>query len=145
MRKLVFAFVVLLFAASFVFAADPRADLKKADQSWEKAAEAKNLDHFMSFVGDDIAECGPDGKWVNGKNATRDLFSKMFADSSFKLAWTMESAEVSKDGDFGYTRGTFQASQAGKPMSGAYATVWKKNSAGKWQVVVDIASAASQP
>ena len=44
----------------------------------------------------------------------------------------------------GFTRGSFQGSQGGKPFSGSYTTVWRKEKDGKWRAQVDIASAASQ-
>lgn len=130
----------LALAAGLAVAADPTSALKSADQNWSKASETKNLDQFMSFVADDVYASGPDGKWTHGKAAMRDGWSKMLADPGFKLSWTVDTAGVSKDGRFGYTRGTFQGSMGGKPMSGGYATVWEKGKDGKWRVVVDIAS-----
>lgn len=142
MRKISLIALLVVFLAGMALAADPMADLKSADQAWSKTAEAKNLDQFMSFVADDAYECGPDGKWVHGKAAVRDLWSKMFADPAFKLSWSVDSAGASKDGHFGYTRGTFQGSMGGKPMGGSYTTVWEKGKDGKWHVTVDIASSA---
>ena len=144
MRKSLACMLFLALAASVMSAADPAAALKSADAGWSKATESRNLDQFMSFVRDDISMCGPDGKWIQGKAVVREGWSKMLADPSFKLSWTAESAEVSKDGKMGYTRGTFSGNMGGKPMGGSYATVWKKDSDGKWRVLVDIASGAAQ-
>ena len=141
MRKSIVLFLLLLaLAAGLAVAADPTSELKSADQNWSKASEAKNLDQFMSFVADGVYASGPDGKWTQGKAAMRDGWSKMFADPGFKLKWTVDTAGVSKDGRFGYTRGTFEGSMGGKAISGSYATVWEKDKDGKWRVVVDIAS-----
>lgn len=79
---------------------------------------------------------------MHGKAAIADEWKQMLADPNFKLNWTNESAEVSKSGDLGYTRGSFEGSQGNDKFSGSYATVWKKGKDGKWQVAVDIASAA---
>jgi ketosteroid isomerase-like protein len=143
MRKLLLVVLFLLLSALLVFAADPTASLKKADRDWEKTAEARNIDQFLNFVADDVWECGPDGKWVHGREATRTEFAPAFADPNFKLSWTLESAEVYPAGNVGYTRGTFQAVMEGKPMSGSYATFWKKGKDGKWRAAVDIASVAA--
>jgi ketosteroid isomerase-like protein len=97
----------------------------------------------MSFVSDDIYACGTDGKWVQGKQGMRDQWSKLLADPNFKLTWTVDTAEASKDGHLGYTRGTFHGSQGDKPFSGSYTTVWKKDKDGQWRVAVDIASPQS--
>ena len=144
MRKVVVAALFVFLAAALHPQSGGIAALKKADQDWSKAAQSANIDQFMSFVGDDVYACGPDGKWNKGKAAVREEWSKMLADSSFKLSWTLDSADISKDGALGYTRGSFQGSQGGKPFSGSYATVWKKGKDGKWLVAVDIASAQSQ-
>ena len=59
----------------------------------------------------------------------------------FKLSWTVDTADVSKD--MGYTRGTFSGTMGNQPMSGSYTTVWKKDESGKWLAEVDIAAPAS--
>ena len=140
-----FLFTALTIATAITVAsaADPAADLKKADAAWSSAAQSKNIDQVRSFIGDNADASGPDGTWVHGKDAIRSEWSQMLADPSFKLSWTADSAEASKDGTLGYTRGTFQGSMGGKPVSGTYATVWKKQN-GKWLVAVDMATPAEQ-
>jgi ketosteroid isomerase-like protein len=146
MRKF-FAIALMLGLATFlslslIGSPDKTAELKKADQDWAKAAQSKNVEQFMSFIGDDAEACGLDGKWAHGKAAIEAEWKQMLADPSFKINWTNESAEVSKSGDLGYTRGSFEGGQGNQSFSGSYATVWKKDKAGKWKVAVDIASAA---
>jgi ketosteroid isomerase-like protein len=149
MRKF-FAIALMLGLATFLAVSlagspDKAAELKKADQDWAKAAQAKSVEQFMSFIGDDAYACGLDGKWAHGKAAIQDEWKQMLADPSFKLNWTNDSAEVAKSGDIGYTRGTFEGSQGDNKFSGSYATVWKKGNDGKWKVAVDIASATPPP
>ena len=141
MRKLIAAALFVAFTTFLALAANPTDDLKKADQDWAQAAGSKNIDQFMSFIADDAYVSGNDGKWVHGKQAIRDLWSKMLADPNFKLNWMVESADVSKD--MGYTRGTFSGTMGNQPMSGSYTTVWKKDKSGKWLAEVDIAAPAS--
>lgn len=143
MRRIIAATFFGVFAACIALAADPVADLKKADADWAKAAESRNLDQFVSYIADDAYVSGNDGKWVHGKDAARALWSKMLADPNFKLTWTAESAEVSKDGMFGYTRGSFEGTAGGNPISGSYTTVWKKSKGGKWLATVDISASAT--
>lgn len=142
MRKLIAVVLFVVFGAFLALAANPTDDLKKADQDWAKAAESKNVDQFMSFIADDAYVSGNDSKWVHGKQAIKDLWSKMLADPSFKLNWTVESADVSND--MGYTRGTFSGTEGNQQVSGSYTTVWKKDKSGKWLAVVDIAAASGQ-
>lgn len=144
MRKLIAAAVLLGCISFLAVAADRTDDLKKADQDWAKSAQARNLDQFMSFIRDDAAMCDLSGKWMNGKDIIKADWQKAFADPTFKLNWTVQATEVSKDGALGYTRGTFEGGQGKSTFSGSYATVWKKDKDGKWRVAVDIASAAPQ-
>jgi ketosteroid isomerase-like protein len=146
MRKL-FSIALLLglitfLAATLIGSPDKTAALKQADQDWAKAAQSKSIDQFMSFIGDDADACGLDGKWTHGKAAIEAEWKGMLADPSFTLNWTNAAAEVSRSGDLGYTRGTFEGSGGNGSFSGGYATVWKKDKDGKWKVAVDIASAA---
>jgi ketosteroid isomerase-like protein len=141
MRKLIAVVLFVVFGAFLALAANPTDDVKKADQDWAKAAESKNVDQFMSFIADDAYVSGTDGKWVHGKQEIKDLWSKMLADPNFKLSWTVDTADGSKD--LGYTRGTFSGTMGNQPMSGSYTTVWKKNKSGKWLAEVDIAAPAS--
>jgi len=141
MRKLISVVLFVVFGAFLALAANPTDDLKKADQDWANAAASKNVDQFMSFIADNAYVSGNDGKWVHGKQAIKDLWSKMLADPNFKLNWTVDSADVSKD--MGYTRGTFSGTANNQPMSGSYTTVWKKDKSGKWLAEVDIAAPAS--
>ncbi len=134
--------LVTFLAATLAGSPDKTADLKKADQDWAKAAQSKSVEQFMTFIGDDPYACGLDGKWAHGKAAIEGEWKQMLADPNFKINWTNESAEVAKSGDLGYTRGTFEGTQGNQTLSGAYATMWKKDKDGKWKVAVDIASAA---
>src|SRR5947209_20084619 len=107
MRQIL-AVALLLGCISFLAAgADRVDDLKKADQDWAKSAQAKNLDQFMSFIRDDAYLCDLTGKWMHGRDAIKADWEKALADPTFKINWTVDSAEVSKSGDLGYTRGTF--------------------------------------
>ena len=145
MRKLLAATLLLICAAFLALASPDRtADLKKADQDWAKSVADRNLDQFMSFIGDAAYMCDLSGKWMHGKEAIKADWTKPLADPAFKLSWTVDTADVSKDGNMGYTRGSFQGGQGNASFSGSYATVWHKDKDGKWRVAVDIASAASQ-
>jgi uncharacterized protein (TIGR02246 family) len=143
MRKLIAA--VGLFVATMCLAlpADPTAALKKADADWAATAQNKDVDKFISFLADDVDMSGPEGKWSHGKEAARAEWSQMLKDPATKLSWSAQSAEVSKDGTMGYTRGTWEATMGGKNMNGTYATVWKKQKDGNWRVVVDMATPQS--
>ena len=49
-------------------------------------------------------------------------------------------AGVSRAGDMGYTYGAYRGNKNAKGPSGYYARVWRRNSKGKWMIVVETAS-----
>lgn len=140
MKKVIPAVVFLAAAMSLALPADPAASLKKADADWAATAQNKDVDKFLTFLTDQVDMSGPDGKWSHGKEAARTEWGQMLKDPGTRLTWSAQSADTSKDGTMGYTRGTWQATMGGKPMNGTYATVWKKQKDGNWRVVVDMAT-----
>jgi ketosteroid isomerase-like protein len=58
------------------------------------------------------------------------------------LGWEPRFAEISRDGRFGYTTGPWEyrreAGQADPDSVGHYVSVWRKPSAGPWQVLIDV-------
>jgi ketosteroid isomerase-like protein len=58
-----------------------------------------------------------------------------------KLTWYPSYADVSRSGDLGYTWGryTLTIPMARRPLiqMGTYATIWKRQGAGRWKVVLD--------
>jgi ketosteroid isomerase-like protein len=140
-RKALLVGIALLALAGAALAADAAADIRKADQDWAKSAANNNVDQFMSFIAPDAHVVAADGKWLEGE-AIRDVWSKMLTSPGFKLTWTVQDAVASKD--LGYSRGTFEGMANGKPLKGAYSTVWQKRG-GKWKVIVDLAAPEPAP
>lgn len=57
------------------------------------------------------------------------------------LAWTVEASEVSRAGDFGYTRGAYAvASQPAKAV-GYYLRAWRREASG-WRILLDVVNPA---
>jgi ketosteroid isomerase-like protein len=59
------------------------------------------------------------------------------------LAWTATDVYAAKAGDMGVARGRWTATpkSGGKPLTGAYVTVWRKDANGRWKGFVDIGNA----
>jgi ketosteroid isomerase-like protein len=67
--------------------------------------------------------------------------SSLLASSRGTLTWTPLKADVAKSGDLGYTWGRFElktGGDAGKPQSGYYVRIWRRQADGSWKVVLDI-------
>lgn len=63
-----------------------------------------------------------------------------------RLSWEPLFAEVSRDGEFGYTTGPWQFLPAGtEPAYGHYVTVWRKRPDGAWRVAADIGVGHPRP
>jgi len=62
------------------------------------------------------------------------------SDSSFKLTWEPIFAKMAASGDLGYTYGTYQITDRATDSItgvGKYATIWQKQSDGKWKAILD--------
>jgi ketosteroid isomerase-like protein len=60
------------------------------------------------------------------------------------LAWHPTDVYAAKSGDMGVSRGRWTATSKtgdGKAISGAYVTVWRKDSRGQWKGFIDIGNA----
>jgi hypothetical protein len=57
-----------------------------------------------------------------------------------RLDWKPAQAGVARSRDFGYTTGPYAAWNAARPSDkrhGAFFSVWQRNAAGRWQVILD--------
>jgi ketosteroid isomerase-like protein len=76
---------------------------------------------------------------VEGFEAIKGLLLSE-SDSSFSLVWEPTFAKISASGDMGYTYGTYFVTDKSTDSitgKGTYATIWKKDSNGKWKAMLD--------
>jgi ketosteroid isomerase-like protein len=76
---------------------------------------------------------------IEGFDAIRaSLLSE--SDSTFTLTWEPRFAKIATSGELGYTYGTYQIKDKAKDSVtgvGKYATIWLKQSDGKWKAILD--------
>ncbi len=142
---LISLFALLLIGNSLAESKDAAA-LRAADQQWEKVVAAKDIDKSVAACAADGSVLPPNALIATGPTAIRKVFEGFFALPGFKLTWNVDTAEVAKSGDLGYTRGTYELTfnnAAGKPVTekGKYVTVWKKQADGSWKVAADVFNA----
>ncbi len=120
-----------------------QATLFNRDTEWSRAAEGKDVGAILSYVADDAIFFPPDGPMLRGKEIIRSFWSELAGTPGFSLSWEATDAVVSSAGDMGYTYGIALVTR--KDEEGdtdtertKYVTIWKKQSNGSWQVVVDI-------
>lgn len=127
--------------------ADVKAELMAADRAFFKAAAEKGLDGWMSYLADDVVRVAPlGGKGHVGKAAARALDADLFADPKAKLSWEPTDGGAFADPKYGWTTGrakiVARTDAGGEDVkwTGAYVTVWRKDSAG-WRVILDTGAA----
>ena len=115
--------------------------IRSADAQWSKAASAKDLDRTVSFYAPDAVEMPPNVAALVGREAIRTIWNEEFKDPAFSPSWQVKVIEVSRSGDLGYVRGTYEAfyTAAGARVRdhGKFLTIWKKQPDGAWRVAVD--------
>ena len=130
---------LLIFLFCVNATAQTKSELQKlveTEISFAKTAETKGTKSaFLEFLADDAVVFNP--AETNGK-----LFWKNRPEPIAPLVWKPSWADVSADGNLGYTTGGWESrpqGKTGKPTTfGQYATVWRKEPGGVFKVVLDI-------
>jgi uncharacterized protein (TIGR02246 family) len=122
-------------------AADERA-IREADSAWSAAAEARDLDRYLSYFAPDASSFRPNAPIATGLEAIRKAWVQPFAAAGY-VSWKTAKVEVSRAGDLGYAFGAYQSMSKdvkGEPLAhrGKYLSVWKKQPDGKWKAVADM-------
>jgi ketosteroid isomerase-like protein len=114
-----------------------RAALIKMEDDFSKHVATKTtVDAFVSYLADDVRLFRTGAFPAVGREAAR----AMLAAKAGQLTWQPAKAEVSRSGDLGYSYGSYElkASEGLAAESGNYLRIWKRQSDGKWKVVLDL-------
>jgi uncharacterized protein (TIGR02246 family) len=119
------------------------AAIRAASADWSKAAQARDLDKFISYYSEDAVLLVDKGAMVKGKNSIRMAWKDALAPTAPTLTFASSAVEVARSGDIAYEYGTGEfttAGKKGKPTveKAKYLTVWKKQADGSWKAAVDI-------
>ena len=149
MRSIKSWFVVAITAAlltSFAAASSRKGSsdeeaIRKIDTEWSQAADAKDVDKFVSYYADDASMLPFNAPIATGKDQIRQTFSGLTQKPGFALTFAPTKIVVAKSGDMAYDLGTFSLKMndaQGNPTTtpGKYVVVWQKR-AGQWKAVVD--------
>lgn len=139
------------FSKETTVAADLKNELMEADRAFARATKAKGIDGWMSFMTDDAVRLSPlGGKAIVGKAAVRELDAKMLGVAGRTLQWEPVDGGGFADGKHGFTTGkgrmvgTKDDGSEETVWSGVYVTMWRKNDAGQWKVILDTGAAEEQ-
>jgi uncharacterized protein (TIGR02246 family) len=107
----------------------------------------KDADRIAAHYADDGNIMIPNVPLATGKDAISKAMKDALADPNWSLALQPVQVEVSKGGDFGYTRGTYvliatdPASKKAVTEKGRFLTIFRKEADGSWKAVQDINNA----
>lgn len=135
--------------------ADSLSRLMAADRAFSKLSVAKGSNTaFLDFMTDDARIYGTGNEPpMNGKREATERFARQGSGNGDpaknKLSWEPDHAEISKDGQLGYTDGhwLFEGEGAkGEPIraTGHYLTVWRLTG-GRWKVAADMGTTDPKP
>jgi ketosteroid isomerase-like protein len=129
-------------AAPDTRAADEAA-LKQWDETWAKAASAKDVDKTVSYYADDAMVQPPNGPLLTSKADIRKAWAEMLGAPGFAGGWKATKVEVAKSGELAYLTGTWEFKwndASGKPTSdkGKFVEIVKKQADGSWKCANDI-------
>ncbi len=120
-----------------------RAELLAVDAEYDSATASDGLEGWVRYIADSGRQVDNHGDFVTGPAAVREHMRGLLTDTTHALRWVPDLAEVSADGNLGYTWGrwTYAAKDSAgmKQVSqGRYLTVWRRQPDGHWKVEADI-------
>jgi ketosteroid isomerase-like protein len=116
--------------------------IRNADASIQNTIAQKNIDSLISFYAEDACLLPTAEPKVEGKAAIKKEWQHIFQIPDFNNKSTLTKMEISKDGSMAYTMGTYLATMQGEdgnPVQepGKWVTIWKKQSDGRWRIIID--------
>lgn len=113
-----------------------------ADRAFARVTRERGAEGWASFFAADGVMIVP-GREVRGPDEIREVMEQSFGDTTFTISWEPRRAEISAVGDLGYTVGRYETRRSDaddEPITqgGTYVTIWRSNSEGTWQVVLDV-------
>ena len=125
--------------------ADPevwKSELMAADRAFAAETAERGLDGWMAYMAESATMfSGPQP--VRGFTSVREYMLPALESENFSLAWDPTEAEVSPDGNLGYTFGRYERTvtlEGGEEQSvtGNYVTIWRRQEDSRWKVVFDM-------
>jgi ketosteroid isomerase-like protein len=102
-------------------------------------------DAFLEFFADDAITFAPEV--VPAKDGLRKQPSRPF--SELELVWEPRLGDVAASGDLGWLTGPSisinHTVKDSKPRYGCYLSIWRKQSDGRWRVLIDVGAGSPTP
>jgi ketosteroid isomerase-like protein len=123
--------------------------LRQTELDFAKAFAERNVARFAEFVADD-ARFTAAAKVREGKAAILEQWTRMMQNPDLTLTWSPDIVELSQAGDLGFTSGPYEATVKQKDGTiarerGRFASVWRRQANGRYQIIFDIGSPEEGP
>lgn len=123
--------------------AQDEAAVRAADSGASNAAQAKDLEKFLSYYAADTTILPPNGPMITGTDGARKMFGEMLTMPGFGISWQTIKAEAARSGDLAYSVGAYNMTMTGPDGKlvadrGKYTTIWKKQADGSWKIAADM-------
>lgn len=116
---------------------DQKIDLITTDRSFAIMSKQHGMrDAFIEYLDSNGVILRPNQLPIEGGDAIDYLIQQN--DNNFILTWEPKRGEVAESGDLGYTYGIYamSAKVGDSTTYGTYTSVWKKQSDGKWKLLL---------
>src|SRR5215208_2397424 len=120
--------------------------LVETERAFAQSAARKGIrDSFLEFFADDAIALTPEPK--PAKESLQSRPARPF--SELELTWEPRTGDVASSGDLGWLTGpsTFidHTAAAPQPRYGNYLSIWRRQPAGEWRVLIDVGCRVPEP
>lgn len=115
----------------------------ETDKAFSAASEKNGMNKaFLEYAADDAVLLRPGYLPIVEADVIKYLSAQ--EDTSFKMTWEPQGADIAASADLGYTYGVYKVITADTTLMGTYLNVWKKQPDGTWKFVIDTGNAGAE-
>ena len=138
---------LLIAALSATAFADLGDDVRCREIGFSRSVESRDFDAFLSFIDTDARFVG--GSVARGPEEIGVAWQVFFEEGGPKIRWRPQFVEVLQDGTLALSRGPYQMLSSDEDGTtreqwGTYNSVWRLQSDGRWTIIFDAGSSATE-
>lgn len=119
-------------------------EIINADLAFSELSKESGMKNaFIDYMDNEGILLRPAHPPVKGADAI-DFLSQV-NDTSYKVSWVPEGAQIAANGDMGFTYGVYTLKSNDTILNGTYVNVWKKQADGNWKFVMNSSNEGVKP